>query len=181
MVTYVLAILIAILVLYRFEKSDLPVQPLVQLLALAVIGRWLFMTIPNVQPTTAILMLTALCIGLNAAAVLALFVPILSGLLLGIGPFVFYQFLGWLLIVTLVSSFRPLWMKSSILFLTLGFFSGFLYGWTTNLAFFEVIGADFWKLLLLSVPFDLAHGLSNVVFLFLIRPLFERIFLRQLG
>ncbi|WP_215142754.1 hypothetical protein [Exiguobacterium qingdaonense] len=181
MVTYVLAILIAIPVLYRFEKSTLPVQPFVQLLALAVIGRWLFMTIPNVQPTTAILMLTALFISLNGAATLALFVPILSGLLLGIGPFVIYQFLGWLLVVSLVRLLRPLLLKSTVLFLGFGFFSGFLYGWTTNVAFLEVIGVDFLKLLLLSFPFDLAHGISNVLFLLLIRPLFKRIFLHQLG
>ncbi|WDH74799.1 hypothetical protein PTI97_08120 [Exiguobacterium marinum] len=181
MVTYVLTILIAIVVLYRFEKSSIPIQPLVQLLALAVIGRWLFMTIPNVQPTTAILMLTALLVSLNGAAILALFVPILSGLLLGIGPFVLYQFLGWLLVALLVSLFRSLLLKSPVLFLVLGFLSGFLYGWTTNVAFIEVIGADFLKLLLLSFPFDFVHGISNVVFLLLIRPLFERIFLRQLG
>ncbi|WP_214874498.1 hypothetical protein [Exiguobacterium sp. CH10] len=181
MVTYVLAILIAIVVLYRFEKSRIPIQPLVQLLALAVIGRWLFMTIPNVQPTTAMIMLTALLVSLNEAAILALFVPILSGLLLGIGPFVFFQFLGWLLVVVLVRLFRPILLKSTILFLLLGLLSGFLYGWTTNLAFIEVVGTDVVKLLLLSFPFDLAHGISNVVFLIMIRPLFERIFLRQLG
>ncbi|MCT4785673.1 hypothetical protein ACFQO8_05480 [Exiguobacterium aestuarii] len=181
MVTYVLAILIAIVVLYRFEKSSTPIQPLVQLLALAVIGRWLFMTIPNVQPTTSIIMLTALLIGLNGAAILSLFVPILSGLLLGIGPFVFYQFLGWLLVVVLVRLFRPLLLKSTVLFLILGLLSGFLYGWTTNLAFIEVVGMDVVKLLLLSFPFDFAHGISNVVFLIMIRPLFERIFLHQLG
>lgn len=181
MVTYVFAILSAIVVLYRFEKSSIPIQPLVQLLALAVIGRWLFMTIPNVQPTTAILLLTALLISLNGAAILALFVPILSGLLLGIGPFVLYQFLGWLLVVVLVRLFRPILLKSTVLFLIVGFLSGFFYGWTTNLAFIEVVGVDIVKLFLLSLPFDFAHGVSNVVFLILIRPLFERIFLKQLG
>ena len=181
MVTYVLAFLTAMFVLYRFEKSSSPIQPFVQLLALAVIGRWLFMTIPNVQPTTAILMLTALLVSLNGAAVLALFVPILSGLLLGIGPFVFYQFLGWLLVVVLVRLFRPILLKSTVLLSLFGLISGFLYGWMTNLAFIEVIGTDVVKLFLLSFPFDLAHGISNVVFLIMIRPLFERIFLRQLG
>lgn len=181
MVTYTLTILMAIVVLYRFEKSSVPVKPLIQLLALAVIGRWLFMTIPNVQPTTAILMLTALLFSLNGAAILALFVPVLSGLLLGIGPFVLYQFLGWLLVVSIVRLFRPLLLKSTVLFLVFGLVSGFLYGWTANVAFVEVMGTDFVKLLLLSFPFDLAHGISNVVFLLLIRPLFERIFLRQLG
>lgn len=181
MVTYVFAILSAIVVLYRFEKSSIPIQPLVQLLALAVIGRWLFMTIPNVQPTTAILLLTALLISLNGAAILALFVPILSGLLLGIGPFVLYQFLGWLLVVVLVRLFRPILLKSTVLFLIVGFLSGFFYGWTTNLAFIEVVGIDIVKLFLLSLPFDFAHGVSNVIFLIIIRPLFERIFLKQLG
>lgn len=181
MVTYVVAILIAIVLLSRFEKSATPIQPLVQLLALAVLGRWLFMTIPNVQPTTAILMLTALSISLTSAAVLALFVPILSGLLLGMGPFVLYQFLGWLLVVCLVRLFKPLLLRSKVPFLVLGFLSGFLFGWTTNLAFAEVIGVDFVKLLLLSFPFDLVHGISNVVFLVLLRPLFGRLFIKQLG
>ncbi|WP_214824187.1 hypothetical protein [Exiguobacterium algae] len=181
MVTYLIALIVALLVIIRFEKSPTPIRPLVQLLALAVLGRWVFMTIPNVQPTTAILMLTALYIGWTSAAILALFVPLLSGLLLGIGPFVLYQFLGWLLVVSLTYLLRPMLLRSSIPLLAVGLVGGFLYGWTVNVSFMEVIGVDFIKLLLLSAPFDLAHGLSNVVFLFLIRPLFRSILGKQLG
>ncbi|WP_396128153.1 hypothetical protein [Exiguobacterium mexicanum] len=181
MVTYVVIVLIAAGVMSRFERTDLPIAVLTQILALAVIGRWLFVAIPNVQPSTALLMLTALYFGFTSAAMLALFVPILSGLLLGLGPFVLFQFLGWLLVVLVVILLEPLLRRSRWLLAGVGLLSGFLYGWTANLSFAEVIGADFVKLLVLSLPFDAAHGIGNAVFLVLLHDLFVRIFVREDG
>lgn len=181
MVTYIVALIIACSVIVSFEKSPTPVRPLVQLLALAVLGRWMFMAIPSVQPSTALLMLTALYIGWTSAAVLALFVPLLSGLILGIGPFVLYQFLGWLLVVSLTYLLRPVLLRSTMLLSGLGLLAGFVFGWTTNLSFLEIIGVDFIKIGILSFPLDLAHGISNVFFLILIQPLFRSIITKQLG
>ncbi|MFC4683065.1 hypothetical protein [Exiguobacterium sp. s149] len=181
MVTYVVILLIAAGVMSRFERTDLPIAVLTQILTLAVIGRWLFVAIPNVQPSTALLMLTALYFGFTSAAMLALFVPILSGLLLGLGPFVLFQFLGWLLVVLVVILLKPLLRRSRWLLAGVGLLSGFLYGWTANLSFAEVIGADFVKLLVLSLPFDAAHGIGNAVFLVLLHDLFVRIFVREVG
>lgn len=181
MVTYVVALVTAFALLSTFERTKSSITELTQILALAVIGRWLFMAIPNVQPTTALLILTALYFSWTSAAMLALFVPILSGLLLGLGPFVLYQYLGWLLVVTIVYMLRPLLLHSRLLLCSIGLVSGFLFGWTTNLSFAEVIGVDFIKLLLLSLPFDLAHGMSNVFFLLVLHELFVRIFVREDG
>lgn len=181
MVTYVLILIIAAGIMSRFERTDIPIAVLTQILALAVIGRWLFVAIPNVQPSTALLMLTALYFGFTSAAMLALFVPILSGLLLGLGPFVLFQFLGWLLVVLVVILLKPLLRHSRWLLALVGLGTGFLFGWTANLSFAEVIGADFVKLLVLSLPFDVAHGIGNAVFLILLHDLFVRIFVREDG
>ncbi|WP_214831821.1 hypothetical protein ACNOIU_06330 [Exiguobacterium mexicanum] len=181
MVTYVLILIIAAGIMSRFERTDIPIAVLTQILALAVIGRWLFVAIPNVQPSTALLILTALYFGFTSAAMLALFVPILSGLLLGLGPFVLFQFLGWLLVVLVVILLKPLLRHSRWLLAFVGLGAGFLFGWTANLSFAEVIGADFIKLLVLSLPFDVAHGIGNAVFLILLHDLFVRIFVREDG
>lgn len=181
MVTYILIVLIAVLLMSRFERIDVPISVLTQILALAVIGRWLFASIPNVQPSTALIMLTALYFGLTSAAMLALFVPILSGLLLGLGPFVLFQFLGWFLVALVVTILKPLLRRARILLSILGLGAGFLFGWTANLAFAEVIGSNFIKLLVLSFPFDVAHGVSNVVFILLLQNLFVRIFVQKEG
>ena len=181
MVTYVLILIIAAAIMSRFARTDIPIAVLTQILALAVIGRWLFVAIPNVQPSTALLMLTALYFGFTSAAMLALFVPILSGLLLGLGPFVLFQFLGWLLVVLVVILLKPLLRHSRWLLAFVGLGAGFLFGWTANLSFAEVIGADFVKLLVLSLPFDVAHGIGNAVFLILLHDLFVRIFVREDG
>jgi energy-coupling factor transport system substrate-specific component len=181
MVIYLFTAVIACIVLTRFERDTSSISILAQLLALAVIGRWLFVAIPNVQPTTALLIFAALYFGWTNAAVLSLFVPILSGLLLGLGPFVLYQFLGWLFVITIATFLRPV-LKRSIFILSLfGLTCGFLFGWITNLSFAEVIGVDFIKLLILSFPFDLAHGIGNVFFLILLKTLFIRIFVKQQG
>lgn len=181
MVTYIIILLIAAGIMSRFERIDVPIAVLTQILALAVIGRWLFVAIPNVQPSTALLMLTALYFGFTSAAMLALFMPILSGLLLGIGPFVLFQFSGWLLVVVIVVLLKPLLLHSRWLLAAVGIGAGFLFGWTANLSFAEVIGADFVKLLVLSLPFDVAHGIGNAVFLILLHDLFVRIFVREEG
>lgn len=181
MVTYVLILLIAAGIMSRFERTESSIAVLTQILALAVIGRWLFVAIPNVQPSTALIMLTALYFGFTSAAMLALFVPILSGLLLGLGPFVLFQFLGWLLVVCVVTVLKPLLRQSRILLALIGLGAGFLFGWTANLSFAEVIGTDFVKLLVLSLPFDVAHGIGNAVFLILLHDLFVRIFVREEG
>lgn len=181
MVTFLVGAVMAYGLMSRFERTTTPLAVLTQLLAVAVIGRWLFVAIPNVQPTTAIIMLTALYFGWTSAAMLALFVPVLSGLLLGLGPFVLYQFLGWLVVVTTVVALRRILMKSRLLLGFTGLAAGFLFGWTTNVAYAEVIGSEFVNLLILSVPFDLAHGVGNVFFLLVLRDLFVRIFVRDEG
>ncbi|RHB51903.1 hypothetical protein DW881_01695 [Exiguobacterium sp. AM39-5BH] len=181
MVTYVLILIIAVGIMSRFERTDIPIAVLTQILALAVIGRWLFVAIPNVQPSTALLILTALYFGFTSAAMLALFVPILSGLLLGFGPFVLFQFLGWLLVVLVVILFKPILRRSKWLLALVGLGAGFLFGWTANLSFAEVIGVNFIKLLVLSFPFDVAHGVGNAVFLMMLHDLFVRIFVREDG
>lgn len=181
MVTFLVGAMMAYGLMSRFERTTTPISVLTQLLAVAVIGRWLFVAIPNVQPTTAVIMLTALYFGWTSAAMLALFVPILSGLLLGIGPFVLYQFLGWVVVVSLVTLCKPMLLRSSLLLGLIGLVSGFLFGWTTNIAYAEVIGNDFINLLVLSLPFDLAHGVSNLFFLLVLREVFVRIFVRTEG
>lgn len=181
MVTFLVGAVMAYGLMSRFERTTTPLALLTQLLAVAVIGRWLFVAIPNVQPTTAIIMLTALYFGWTSAAMLALFVPVLSGLLLGLGPFVLFQFLGWLLVVLVVILLKPLLRHSRWLLAFVGLGAGFLFGWTANLSFAEVIGADFVKLLVLSLPFDVAHGIGNAVFLILLHDLFVRIFVREDG
>lgn len=176
MVTFLLAILIAVIVLVRYERTDTAIGPMMQVLALAVVGRFLFVSLPNVQPSTALLMLTAVYIGFSHASILALFLPLVSGLLLGIGPFVLYQFLGWFVVVALTASCRPLLRRSRVSLALFGLIGGFVYGWISNLAFLEVIGTDFIRLLVLSAPFDLAHGLSNAFFVWVLHDLFIRLF-----
>lgn len=174
MVTWLTLLGLAALVITLFERSDAPVPLLIQLLAAAVVGRWLFAAIPNVQPATALLVLCAVYVGWRSALMLSLGLPLLSGLLLGLGPFVLFQFLGWAIVVSTAYVLRPWLRRSRVAMVLFGLVSGFLFGWCANLAFFEIT-RSFIPLVLLSVPFDLAHGVGNAVFLWLLTPLFQRV------
>ncbi|WP_062351263.1 ECF transporter S component [Bacillus kwashiorkori] len=158
----------------RFEKRKVSSRELVILAilaAIAAVSRIPFASIPSVQPTTFVIIMTAIVFGAESGFVVGALAAIVSNLFLGQGPWTPWQMYGWGmigLVAGLLNNSLILQNKfSRILF---GFFAGIIFGWIMNLWVIFSMGTEFnFKSLLVfyttSFPHDLAHGLSNAFFL----------------
>ncbi|AFS70069.1 MULTISPECIES: ECF transporter S component [Exiguobacterium] len=175
----ILSAVVAISVLIlRFESRPVS-EPMLRFVALvtaaAIAGRLVFSGIPNVQPATALVLLVAACVSPVVGTIVGLLVVVLTSLFLGSGPFVLFQIMAYaaICLACLLPGMQLRWMLSLY-----GLVAGFLYGWISNLGFLiftDFSREAFWTLLLSGGVFDLMHGVSNLIFIWLLHPIFLRI------
>lgn len=172
------AVLIISAVILYFEKrpmSEAMLRFIALVTAAAIVGRLIFASIPNVQPATALVLLVAACVGPVTGAVVGMLLVVLTSLFLGSGPFVLFQIIAY----TVISLFCMLpGMRTRWILTAYGLAAGFFYGWISNLGFLiftDFSREAFFTLLLTGGFFDLLHGVSNAVFLWLLYPIFLRI------
>ena len=141
------------------------------LAAIAAVSRVPFASIPSVQPTTFVIIVTALAFGAESGFVVGALAALVSNLFLGQGPWTPWQMYTWGMIGLTAGLLRHTRMMRNlsgrILF---GFVTGILFGWVMNLWHFVSLGeyVDFSAVIAYytaSIYFDLAHALSNVFFI----------------
>ncbi|MDL4840763.1 ECF transporter S component [Aquibacillus rhizosphaerae] len=148
------------------------------LASLAVVGRFAFNFLPNVQPVSTIIIICGFFLGPFAAIVLAILTTYLSNLILGMGIWTIWQIVAWALIgglggcIGLLSLKRPLYPL-----IVFAVFSGYLYGFIVSLATFTVSG-KFIPYYLAGLPFDTYHAIGNGLFMFVLFPILSKIFNR---
>ncbi|KAA0550306.1 ECF transporter S component [Bacillus sp. BGMRC 2118] len=168
-----------LLVLVRFEQRPLEAREIVLLAILAAIAsvaRIPFASIPSVQPTTFIIMMSGLVFGAESGFIIGLVAALASNMILGQGPWTPWQMAAWglvgltagLLRNTSLSKYK--WGK--ILF---AISWGFIFGWIMN--FWGLLTATgsgitldkdtFLTYFAASALFDTMHAASNVFFLLL--------------
>ncbi|MFD1065276.1 ECF transporter S component [Oceanobacillus locisalsi] len=146
------------------------------LAALAVAGRYAFQFIPNVQPVTAIIILTGIFLGPLSSLLLGILTVFLSNMLLGMGIWTIWQIIAWCLIGLAAGAMGMIWKRVPFLFMVLfSVFSGYLYGFIISLTTYQVTG-HFWPYYLAGLPFDTAHAIGNAVFTALLYPLLRVLF-----
>lgn len=162
--------------MYRFSKQKLTSRELVMLAilgAIAAVSRVPFASLPSVQPTTFVIIAAAIVLGPQSGFVIGVLAAIVSNLFLGQGPWTPWQMYAWGMIGLTAGLLRnTLFMKHMLGRCVYGFGVGFLFGWFMNLWFVvSMINQISWTEILLyysaSFYFDLAHALSNVIFLLL--------------
>ena len=141
------------------------------LAALAVIGRIAFAPIPNVKPTTDIVLLTGYVLGGAPGFAVGAVAAVASNLFFGQGPWTPWQMAAWGLVgvggAALARVFgRELGRVSLAAACAL---AGLIYGATMNLSLWVLYSGDHTLAKLgayfaTSFPFDLAHVIGNVVF-----------------
>lgn len=158
----------------RFEQKALHAREIVliaMLVAIAAVSRVPFAAIPSVQPTSFIIIVSALVFGAESGFMIGALAALVSNMFLGQGPWTPWQMFGWGAIGLTAGWLRNTrWMSNRWGMMSFGFAWGFGFGWITN--FFVVIGilhnftwTQFLALYATSVYFDLLHALSNVFFL----------------
>ncbi|ALX47983.1 ECF transporter S component [Lentibacillus amyloliquefaciens] len=148
------------------------------LAALAVVGRSLFVFLPNVQPVTSLVIICGLLLGPVAAAILGLLTTFLSNMLLGMGIWTIWQVIAWVLIGVLSGLIGKCFKKIPVYAIVLfAVFSGYLYGFIISLTTYSIAG-KFWPYYLTGLPFDTNHALGNAVFIILLYPIISHFFIK---
>ena len=178
---YFLAFSIAFLILsmfpiyLKFELKALVSREIVfiaTLAAIAAISRVPFAPIPSVQPTTFVIMMSAIILGKESGFLIGATAALVSNMFLGQGPWTPWQMFSWGMIGYTAGILRHTFiMKHMSGRLIFGFIWGFLFGWIMNLWFLIGFVRDFsWSAILTtylaSFYFDLFHALSNVFFIY---------------
>lgn len=138
--------------------------------AVAVVGRVLFVFIPNVQPVTAMVIITGVLLGPIAGIIIAILSTFLSNMLLGMGIWAIWQIVSWGLIGVIAGIIGKVFTKVPLVLLLLfGVFAGYLYGFVISLTTYQVTG-KFWPYYIAGLPFDTNHAIGNFVFILLLYP-----------
>lgn len=163
----------------RFEKRPLQAREIVLvavLAAVAAVGRVPFAALPSVQPTSFVIIVSALVFGPETGFMIGAMAALISNMFLGQGPWTPWQMFGWGMIGWTAGILRQRgWLKRRYTLIGFGFAWGILFGWIMNVWFLANMGQDLtWAAVLAayaaSFSFDLAHALSNVFFLAVLGP-----------
>ncbi|MFF2911932.1 ECF transporter S component [Paenibacillus sp. NPDC057934] len=142
--------------------------------AVAAISRIPFAALPSVKPVSAIVILSAYVFGAEAGFIIGAVAALVSNIYFGQGPWTPWQMFCWGMIGLTAGWLRGTWwMRKRTGMLIFGFVWGFLFGWIMNIWYLISLPDAFsWKLVvsayIASFYFDLAHAVSNVVFLSLL-------------
>ncbi|WP_088042318.1 ECF transporter S component [Bacillus sp. EAC] len=158
----------------RLEIRNIETRELVLiavLAAVAAIGRVPFAPLPSVQPTSFVIIVSAVVFGSETGFLIGAIAALVSNIFLGQGPWTPWQMFCWGMIGATAGWLRNTWwMKKRLGLLSFGFIWGFLFGWIMNIWFLiSLPDALSWSLIALayikSFYFDLAHAVCNVFFL----------------
>lgn len=143
----------------------------------------MFSFIPNVQPVTAMLLIIAYTIGWRESLIIASLTMLVSNMLLGMGPWLFFQIMSYIVVIIFgyildkivnhVSSSRYFIFGSRTFYAG---FAGILYGliisilWVRTLSF-----KQFWLYYLNGLPYDFAHAVGNAIFFVLLYPILSKL------
>ncbi|PEX93253.1 ECF transporter S component [Bacillus cereus] len=162
------------------QSSNLPITHIKSialvavLTALSVTGRIVFAFIPNVQPTTTLLILVTLLMGKRYGILHAMLVMVTSNLILGIGIWTIPQIIAYSIIVLITGLIiRP--MFSKIPHFIMGLYAGltgFLYGFIISLCQVPIYGSKyFFAYYMAGLPFDFNHAIGNFGFYMVLAPI----------
>jgi prenyltransferase beta subunit len=167
---------------YERDKPPARVVALVATLAaLAVVGRLAFAAVPNVKPTTDIVLFAGYALGAVPGFAVGAVTALVSNVFLSQGPWTPWQMVGWgavgvggALLARMLRGREP----GRLLLAAVCGFAGLAFGaWMDlyqltlaahqNVDTYLAISAS-------SLPYNLAHTIGNVVFCLLIGPVFIR-------
>jgi len=156
----------------RFESSGMHprVLAIVALLGtLSALLRVPFAAIPNLQPSTYLIICSGYVFGPVAGFVVGALTPLVSNFFLGHGPWTLFQVLAWGLAGASSVALRRLPLKTGWLVVA-GIVWGMLFGiimnlWTWIAFVYPLTLRSFMVTWAASIPFDIMHAAGNAFFL----------------
>lgn len=185
-----LSLLLVALALVALGASWLELSPgttkelaLVATLAgVAAAGRVLLAAVPGVQPVTVITMAAGAALGMRAGAAVGALAALASNMILGQGIWTPWQMLGWAL-CGVVGALAGRALRSGAVFATLAFALGIAFSALMDVwewvSFYPHTPAALAATMARGLPFELAHGIGNVVIALVAGPALLRIVSRH--
>ncbi|UHA72631.1 ECF transporter S component [Paenibacillus sp. 481] len=128
--------------------------------------------IPNVQPSTAIIMIAAITLGMRYGLGVAIATAIGSNMVLGHGPWTMWQVCAWGSVAILASFLQPYYKKIPLVALV-GFaaLTGYLYGFIVSTPAWALGPVHFWTYYKFGLLFDTYHAAGNAAFMGMLAPI----------
>jgi energy-coupling factor transport system substrate-specific component len=170
-----------------YERSRPPAQVVAlvaALAALAIVGRVAFAAVPNVKPTTDIVVFAGYALGGAPGFAVGALTALVSNFWFGQGPWTPWQMAGWGLCGVLGALLALGTRNAGRLSLAaICAFAGIFYGALLNFSLMATYGGDlslrhFLALEARAIPFDVAHVLGNVVLALVAGPAMVRMLVR---
>lgn len=167
------AVLSCIPFFLRFERSENDVRRLILIavmVALSVIGRFLFTPLPGFKPVTAMVVITAMYFGSEAGFMTGALSAVISNFYFGQGPWTPFQMFSWGLIGLIAGIIADPLKRSRVVLVIYAVLSGVLYSllmdvWTVLWADGYFNFSRYLAAVVSAAQFTAVYAVSNVVFL----------------
>lgn len=172
---------------WHFEARDSEAREVVFIAVLATIaalGRVAMAAVPDVKPTSFVVIMTGLVLGKEDGFLVGSTAAIVSNIFLGQGPWTPWQMFCWGMMGVLAGMIRRFdWAHNRHVLAVFGLLCGFLFGWVMDLWYALVYVQPltiktFIAAYVASFYFDLAHGITTAVLLWLFYDSWYRIITR---
>lgn len=183
--TFAVAVVAIGVFFLTFEKGKkrLPkIMLVVTLCAISSVGRVIFGFIPQVQPTTVIVLLAGVTLGPQGGFLTGALSALVSNMVMGQGPWTPWQMLAWGIIGVIGGLLGKTKVKNNLPFVcTVAFVCGFLFSVIMDIYTISSIGeAVNGKMALATIGagllFNISHAVGNVVFVLLLyKPMCKKI------
>lgn len=178
------AAFICIIFLTSFENAKPPagqVMIIVTVTALASLGRIVFSFLPQIQPVTALVILTGFFFGMRTGTVTGMLCAVISNIFMGQGPWTMWQMIAWGLL-GLLFSLLPEKTNRWVLAI-LAALSAFLYSLITDINTIATLGFAMGKEQIITVfvtglLFNIRHAAVNLILVPLLYQPFKKASLR---
>lgn len=148
---------------------------LITLTALSIVGRTAMAAIPNVQPSTVIIMLAALMFGARYGVLVAVATVLGSNLFIGHGPWSMMQIVAWGAVAVSAGLLRGCYKQLPYTLLAaIAALFGLVYGLIISLPMTAGGWHAFWLYYQAGLLFDMFHAMGNfALFLILAKPVWK--------
>lgn len=157
----------------HFEHSENDVRKLIliaAMVAISVIGRFIFTPIPGFKPVTAMVVITAMYFGGEAGFMTGALAAVISNFYFGQGPWTPFQMFSWGIVGFLAGIIADPLKKSKIVLTVYAVVSGVLYSLLMDV--WTVLWADgyfnlsrYAAAVISAAQFTVIYAVSNVIFL----------------
>lgn len=147
---------------------------------LSFVGRIMFGFLPNIQPTTVIIILITLYIGFYEGLLVSAISMLMSNIYLGMGVWTIAQIVSYAIIVLFVYSMSKIIPMTSSHFAIIAFITGLLYGLVISLVQAPFFGwISFIPYYISGIPYDFSHAIGNYLFFIILHPALKNILIKQ--